>query len=395
MYIKTIGKDMESFRNQKVILFGCGSCGLRSLEEFEKVGATILGFCDNNPELAGKIIHEYPVIPPNKLNEYQNTDIIITSTYEKEIENQLLNKGIKNFYHVKVGVLKEKLEKDLFRNKVISNDMANQIILEGLTADKPFFVGRLGSVELECLSQYLYLLKRKTLKAKEYPQNVKMMMNINAGFFPTEDPLLDRFSELYLENLQDLDLIWSMWFSKFEDMIYHDFYREKIIADYDNTVFPIDQKYPWTEGLRGKKVLVIHPFSQSIEENYKIKDKLFDNKNFMPDFHLITLKAVQSIANSVTPYSTWFEALDDMKRQIDQMDFDIALIGAGAYGLALGTHVKNIGKKAVHIGGMLQLYFGIKGKAWNKLNIYNNYWTSPRLEETPSGYKNVEAGRYW
>ena len=41
-------------------------------------------------------------------------------------------------------------------------------------------------------------------------------------------------------------------------------------------------------------------------------------------------------------------------------NFDIALIGCGAYGFPLAAFVKGIGKKAVHIGGPLQLFFGIK-----------------------------------
>lgn len=78
----------------------------------------------------------------------------------------------------------------------------------------------------------------------------------------------------------------------------------------------------------------------------------------MPDFELITLKAVQTLAdNKNTEFVTWFDALDYMKRQMDEIDFDIALIGAGAYGFPLGSYAKELGKKGLHIGGALQLYF--------------------------------------
>jgi len=390
-----IGKEIEFFKEKDVILFGCGSCGIRALEEFVKVGANILAFCDNNKDLIGKTLNGYGIISPENLKEYSDASILITSTYEEEIENQLKKMKVKNYYRIKLGVLKETIPKELFHNQLLSDEKANQFIYDGLVGSKPFFVGRLGSVELECLTHYLYFLDRTTLKLGEYPDNVKMMMNINAGFFPSEDNLLDDFCVLYEKGLGEMDFIWSMWFSKYEDKIYREYYKEKYIAEYNTTVFPIECKNPWTSALKGKKVLVIHPFDISIQENFRMKNELFSNDKFMPDFELITLRAVQSIANTKTNYDNWFDALKDMEHQIDKIDFDIALIGAGAYGLSLGAYVKQIGKKAIHVGGILQLFFGIKGKTWDKLNIYNEYWSSPKEEERPKEFKKVEDGRYW
>lgn len=57
------------------------------------------------------------------------------------------------------------------------------------------------------------------------------------------------------------------------------------------------------------------------------------------------------------------------------------------------------GKKAIHLGGPLQLLFGIKGGRWDNGDIgkvfYNEYWTRPLLEETPEKFKNIEGGCYW
>ncbi len=395
MYIRVIGKEIEFFRGKDIILFGGGSCGLRALEEFEKSGAHILAFCDNNRTLEGTMLKGYPILAPDKLAQFPEACIIISSTYEEEIEDQLIAMGVTNYYRIKLGVLREVQSKESFFNHVISNEEVNQKIMEGLTGNEPFFLGRLGSVELECLCHYLYFLNRRENRQEMYPENVKMMMTVNAGFFPGEDSLLDQFSERYLSGLANMDFIWSMWFSAFENQLYHEFFPEKMIADYDKTVFPSDQKDPWTAALKDKKILVIHPFEESIRRNYENRKKLFDNQEFLPDFELITLKAVQSIAGNPTEFSDWFEALASMQKQINDIDFDIALIGAGAYGLPLGDYIKGLGKKAIHIGGILQLFFGIKGKAWNKLGVYNEFWTSPLESEIPEDYKKVEAGRYW
>lgn len=395
MYIRVIDVELDFFKGKEVILFGGGSCGLRALEEFEEVEAKIVGFTDNNKMLIGTEFNGYKVVSPETLPFYTEASIIIASTYEDEIEKQLQQMGLSNYYKIKLGVLKEKISLDKFQNKTVDDDNVNNQIYNALTSQSPFFIGRLGSVELECLSHYLYFLERNKVKDKNYPNNVKMMMNINAGFFPPDDNLLDQFCELYINGLENMDLIWSMWQSKYEDKLYSDFFPNKKVCNYDNTVFPIKNEIPWTYALKNMKVLVIHPFEDSIQNNYKRKHDLFDNELFLPDFNLLTYKPVQSIAGNNTSYRTWFEALETMQNDISKIDFDIALIGAGAYGLALGAYIKEIGKKSVHIGGILQLFFGVRGKAWDKYNYHNDFWSRPLDKEKPKGFDKVEAGRYW
>lgn len=394
VYFEIENEEIACFKGKDVILFGAGSCGARALEEIEKIGSNIIGFADNNRTLANTDFMGYKILMPEEIVKFKDVKVIITSTYVEEIKQQLKDMNCPNVYVAKVGVLRAVLEKEKFKNVILSNEEANQKILEGLTGKNPFFIGRLGSVELECLCNYLYFLNRSE-NNEIYPNNLKVMMNVNAGFFPVDDHQLDKFVRLYLDNIEEMDIIWSMWFSKFENKIYSELYKDKVISIYDDTAFPIYNENPWTSALNGKKVLVIHPFAESIKENYAKKHLIFKNSNFMPEFELNTLKAVQSIAGSKTKYLTWFEALDSMKEQMNKMDFDVALIGAGAYGLPLAAYAKKIGKKSVHIGGLLQLFFGIKGKAWNKMGIYNDYWTKPKEEEIPTGYMKVEAGRYW
>lgn len=88
----------------------------------------------------------------------------------------------------------------------------------------------------------------------------------------------------------------------------------------------------------------------------------------MPDFDLITIKAVQSLGGG-EQFQSWFDALDWMKAEIDKHDYDICLIGCGAYGFPLAAHVKRLGKKAFHLGGALQLVFGIRGRRWENPKI--------------------------
>ena len=90
----------------------------------------------------------------------------------------------------------------------------------------------------------------------------------------------------------------------------------------------------------------------------------------LPDFELKTIKAVQTIAGQKSEFETWFDALESMKDQISKTDFDIAIIGCGAYGFPLASYVKDLGKQAIHLGGVTQLLFGIKGKRWEEWEHY-------------------------
>jgi hypothetical protein len=111
---------------------------------------------------------------------------------------------------------------------------------------------------------------------------------------------------------------------------------------------PFFSKIPWTKALEGKKVLVVHPFATTIEKQY-IKRELLFKDNLLPEFELQTIKAVQSIAGSPTQFTDWFVALDYIKTEIDKHDYDICLIGCGAYGFPLAAHVKRTGKKALYV----------------------------------------------
>ena len=102
-----------------------------------------------------------------------------------------------------------------------------------------------------------------------------------------------------------------------------------------------------------------------------------------------------------------------MEKEISNIDFDIAIIGCGAYGLPIAAHVKRIGKKAIHIGGGMQLLFGILGKRWteqygdfleyrpeekidiNYRPLFNKNWIYPLSMDKPHNSNKVENGCYW
>lgn len=294
-------------------------------------------------------------------------------------------------------------------------DKASELIYNMLTSGKPCMIARYGAFELASVVNYLGVknaqhscLKYISGKAPQWWWNKRLMefMQSNAGFFPSKEENLMRFGEMMVEDSKQLDILGS-WLSDEETMITD--FKLNLTKVTLLSLEPYWSNYPWSRILEGKKVLVIHPFASLIEQQYKEKrEVLFDDKQVLPKFDLKTIKAVQSLGGDCE-YSDWFEALDSMKKQMDATDYDIVLIGCGAYGFPLAAHAKRMGKQAVHLGGALQLLFGIRGKRWDnpdygiqefgKQNTYktlfNSFWVYPSNSLVPSKATQVEGGCYW
>jgi hypothetical protein len=282
---------------------------------------------------------------------------------------------------------------------------ASDIIYSFLKQENPCMIARFGYTELRCIVNYLRLTKPNFRNYLEYikgkdirfcwEDSVKKEMMRLSGLFPASEENLERFSQLMLKCVPNVDILGS-WLP--EEIYVKDKLTNAIMVNLSD-LEPFNHNNPWTRALKGKNVLVIHPFTESIKNQYLKRDKLFNNKDILPDFNLDTIKAVQSIAYNDCEYKNWFEALEAMKLQIQQKQFDIAIIGCGAYGFPLASFIKDQGKKAVHLGGVTQILFGIKGGRWDTheagLKLYNEYWIRPSKEETPVNNKKVEDGCYW
>ena len=274
-----------------------------------------------------------------------------------------------------------------------NGDMCSCIIKDELQKNKPSMIARFGSTEIKAiLYPHMPWVIRKIIKHR-----ILRNMETLSGFFPSNDETINKFSDLMMEDMKLLDILGS-W--RIEELFFQRRYPKAKKIEL-SSLEPYLQKDPWTEVLKGKKILVIHPFNTTIENQYlNNREYLFKDKRVLPEFHTFeTIRAVQTIAGNRGVFNDWFEALESMKREIDTKDFDIAIIGCGAYGFPLAAHVKRIGKKAIHLGGPTQLLFGIKGKRWieredfNK--ILNDYFILPDIQDKPQNSTKVEGGCYW
>lgn len=273
---------------------------------------------------------------------------------------------------------------------------------------KGLCVAKMGTVELRNL--VAFIAESHTLKCAQeiyyylrdyqslFPVDTFAALCHNAGFFPLDITLGNRWSQLCLNDLPEVDILGS--YQRLERRLEKQL-KHAVKIDIHSYLAPYLFEHPWTEALRGKRVLVVSPFTDSICQQYERRQLLFDNSEVLPKFaDLLTIKAVQSIAGTQTQYADWFEALQTMKDKMSSMDYDIALIGCGAYGMHLAVHAKRMGRIGIHTAGWTQMLFGVYGNRW--LNdepqfkrFINQYWVRPSAKETPANAQTIENGCYW
>ncbi|KAH8046875.1 hypothetical protein JL720_16280 [Aureococcus anophagefferens] len=160
---------------------------------------------------------------------------------------------------------------------------------------------------------------------------------------------------------------------------------------------------PWSAALRGRRVLVVHPFAATIRAQYAAHAagrSLWADGDVLPALDLVVVRAPVSLADAPPPHGSWSESLAATKAAIDAAGpVDVALLGCGSYGLPLAHHVLERGAVAIYVGGGLQVLFGIKGSRWMARPFFaaaaNEHWVWPAADETPPGAAGVEGAAYW
>lgn len=286
-----------------------------------------------------------------------------------------------------------------------------------LASGKPCMIARFGSTELLALVNYLGVNSKRHsildyIRKKQsewwWNKNIMNQMQKWSGFFPPTPKNMQKFGDMIMEDIKELDLL-GCWVDNeawFTDKLK---YVKKVHL---RCLEPFWSQTPWTRYLKGKRVVIVHPFKEDILMQYNnYRSLIFSNSDVLPEFSsLRVIKAVQSLGGENNGFKDWFEALKWMKDEIDREDYDVCLIGCGAYGFSLAAHVKRQGKQAIHLGGALQLLFGIKGKRWEDPNygvkewgipygsytaLMNKYWICPGNVGKPQNAQQVEGGCYW
>ena len=270
-----------------------------------------------------------------------------------------------------------------------------------LTAPAPLFYGRIGGSDTDMTIDYLEgLMAQESDQAllQRVTPHQRIIEEYNGYYNKDQQEFsLLRFCTEMLSSYKALthaSLVGEKWLTLyFKHNIHPSFWTEvgdkvgvynhllKLIQRGDKDVFlypfPFIEKttsHPWSmfnafrEILRERKVLVVSPFSRTIKHNFHNRHMFFKHYEY-PAFELQTYNSpitYKGLPDALYPHRSWFSTADAMKREISQLDFDIALLSCGSYSMPIGDFIcHNMKKKAVYVGGVLQLYFGIMGRRYN------------------------------
>ena len=273
---------------------------------------------------------------------------------------------------------------------IVSPEGGNELIRQHIESGKKFAVSRSGLTELVVMSDIL--------NGRNPTDQTISDLRIVAGVYKSS---VEEFYEEYSTALSYADLQIAWQGSKVDSIQSEVFQRlsPNSIKIGHRAVEPFYFENPWSLGLEGKKVLVVTSISQTVKYQSKRLDKIWGAKKMFPQFEIETYNSVQSIGNR-GPHSSWKESLDIMRDEISELDFDVALLGCGAYGMPLVAHIKNnMGKSAIYVGGAIQIMFGIKGVRWDShpeiSTLFNEHWRRPFDIERPENAYMAEGGAYW
>ncbi len=309
----------------------------------------------------------------------------------------------------KLGEDDEKLDREVFKwlycgQKISTEADVNKKMLNLLIRGEPFMFARLGMTEANIVGEYI----EKTVGLRtNYEEHWIRWLYRTSGFFGNEDSVdndVDKYSQLTLDAVKITDFF-ACWQPLYVDYIAKHYAKKGSLFKYNkvtgHAVNSIMDNH-WSKGLEGKKVLVVSSFPKSITQQYAIKERLCRNKSrCLPEFELITIKAPETqMGHNTEAYESWFDSMKKLEEKILTCNFDVALIGCGAYGYPLAASIRKSGKTSIELCGSIVKLFGIYGKGleerWGEeLETWKTeYWTRP-IDTRPAYYKQIENGTYW
>jgi len=262
---------------------------------------------------------------------------------------------------------------------------------------RPFAAGKIGTAEILGLD-YFDRFFQGGLGITSWVRPARRLAN-NAGFFPVELDAYRGWNREMRASIAHLDFV-CLW----QTDPFLRLYESKFVSKNAEKA----QRIPM--GWLGKSILheiadfrclFISPFIKTMQMQLPRMRQIHDPENQMNTnweklaSNIRFLRCPLQWHLEPSPYRSWAEGLEILSGKVAQEQFDVALIGAGAWSLPLAAQIKKSGRSAIHTGGETQLFFGIKGQRWNHIDFYNSAWVSVLPEETPELRAKIDDACYW
>lgn len=279
----------------------------------------------------------------------------------------------------------------------------------------PFFLNRLGGSDFDAVARKKTKTPFNYLIDYQRYFDLKRVRSLN-GFFDLDSKSTKRTYQEYLDVLDtayknsqaftfgNAALIETLNTNTRETSSSR--YLNSLVVD--KALIPyafIESITPFLESLfklrADSKILVISPFSNSISMQLERRDQLL-NGFVYPNWEFLTYSTPITYNNNFdirnkslrTRTSNWISELNLMKSEIRRLDFDLALLSCGSYAGPIGSDIASTGRKAIYLGGVLNVLFNIYGGRFQNdyyLKLANPYTMIEALET--SNYAKQMGGR--
>ena len=254
----------------------------------------------------------------------------------------------------------------------------------------------------------------RTQQMHTFPANMK-----SAGYYgPTTNKAIVRYKDVHNKGIEASNVMalfnWPAWKKQFERF---DTHCSTCVGISSHVLYPSclkgntagESDFSWITALKGKTVLVVTPWVSSVSANYANRALIWQNGGYQNTSEecLPTFKAIKTVRTHLPQAKesvTWFEQVGLLEQRIKAVGyFDVALLGCGAYGMAVFPYIKALSfhPSAIYVGGALQLWFGIQGERWHREGYtswakhFNTHWTWPEDKELQgSVFVHVEDNSY-
>jgi hypothetical protein len=264
----------------------------------------------------------------------------------------------------------------------------NDAVREIIAAGRPAAIGKIGSLEGEAATCFL--------KGQQYPEILRKQMLVNVGLHPADQTHLDAFCRLFLEASDVLDVHAARGHPGELDIIKRVPNRTLVrLTSFESWLHP----RPWSAALEGKRVLAITPFAQSLTSQFQRREAIWRDPHILPPFELRVVRMPLSPGLVPPTHRDWQERLSSLLEECEKAPYDVMLVGAGGLSLPLVAHAKLRGRIGFHLGGLMQILFGVTGRRWDHDHVLNGLrtdaWVRPSGDEAPPTSTKVEQGCYW
>ena len=237
---------------------------------------------------------------------------------------------------------------------------------------------------------------------------IRVHAHRQSGAFPKDSQFLKMFCEKFRSYVEYVDFLAIAQGWESDDLHVAIRYSKKLnFLDLEpNRSSPYDRDNCYLPLLEGKKLLIINSIGDILQEraNKEMFEAVWANIR-LPWFYprnvtSVTFPFIYDESVQAKHIDVW-EIYELILKQIDNSDYDIALIGAGCLGIPIAAHIKKQGRVGISLGAHLQVLFGVYGNRWARDRDWreryiNDAWIRSPKERTPRNRSGLpDDASYW